>query len=272
MDHAVSSLFRDSRPRNAAGGPCRPQIVCDFDGTVTPFDVTDALLERFAAPEWQRIEQDWLDGRIGAGRCMELQVGLLSVSPHALDAFLDSVPVREGFGEFAEHCRNNGLDLRVVSDGLDYAIRHILRRNGQGDLPVVANRLRCAPGADADAPASFSLEFPHRVDDCPAGVCKCRVIAPDAPGPCPEPHGKSPGASVRPESSSPSGRAQGGDFLLIGDGLSDCCVARLARLTLAVRGGALERRCREQGYKYRTFTSFFEVLQAAGSQTRERKP
>jgi hypothetical protein len=53
---------------------------------------------------------------------------------------------------------------------------------------------------------------------------------------------------------------------------SDCCAARPARLTLAVRGGALERRGREQGYKYRTFTNFFKVLRGAGSQARERKP
>jgi 2,3-diketo-5-methylthio-1-phosphopentane phosphatase len=248
MDYAVYPPFRDSRSENAAGRPRRPRIVCDFDGTVTPFDVTDALLERFAAPEWQRIEQDWLAGRISAGRCMELQVALLAVSPRALDAFLDEVPLREGFAEFAEHCGRNGLDLRVVSDGLDYAINRILRRNGLGALPVVANRLLCAPGAHADAPASFSLEFPYKADDCPAGVCKCRVIEPDASGPCPAPHGETP-RSVRD-----------GNFLLIGDGLSDCCAARLARLTLAVQGGALERRCREQGYRYLTFTNFFDIL------------
>ncbi|MDR1685670.1 MAG: HAD-IB family phosphatase [Desulfovibrio sp.] len=275
MDHAASPPFPGSGSGNAAGGqshpqivrdfdaagrPRRPLIVCDFDGTVTPFDVTDALLERFAAPEWKRIEQDWLDGRIGAGRCMELQVALLAVSPRALDEFLDSVPVREGFGEFAEHCRRNGLDLRVVSDGLDYAIGRILRRNGQSGLPVIANRLLCAPGADAEAPASFRLEFPHKADDCPAGVCKCRVVAPDAPGPCPEPREKSAGASPRPGCASPPGGDRGEDFLLIGDGLSDCCTARLARLTLAVRGGALERRCRERGYRYMTFTNFFDIL------------
>ncbi|MDR2668479.1 MAG: HAD-IB family phosphatase [Desulfovibrio sp.] len=237
-----------------------PQIVCDFDGTVTPFDVTDALLERFAAPEWKRIEQDWLDGRIGAGRCMELQVGLMAVSPRALDEFLDSVPVREGFVEFADHCRRNKLNLRVVSDGLDYAIKRILRRTGQGDLPVVANRLLCAPGADVNAPASFSLEFPHKVDDCPAGVCKCRVIEPNACGSCPEPHTASLGVSAPRRRICPPAGAPGGGFLLIGDGLSDCCAARLAGFVLAVQGGALERRCREQGYRHAAFTNFFDIL------------
>ena len=33
-----------------AAGPY--SVICDFDGTVTPFDVTDAILERFARPAW----------------------------------------------------------------------------------------------------------------------------------------------------------------------------------------------------------------------------
>jgi 2,3-diketo-5-methylthio-1-phosphopentane phosphatase len=229
MDHAAQPAARNPRPEDAAGVPRRPQIVCDFDGTVTPFDVTDAVLERFAAPEWRRIEQDWLDGAIGAGRCMELQIGLLSVSPRALDAFLDSVPIRAGFREFADFCRRSGRRLRVVSDGLDYAITRILRRHGLGGLPVVANRLLCTPGPDADAPAAFALAFPHNAGDCPAGVCKCRAVA------------------------------DGGEFLLIGDGRSDCCVAGAASFTLALQGGELERRCSARGYPHVTFTDFFAI-------------
>ncbi|MBD8562293.1 2,3-diketo-5-methylthio-1-phosphopentane phosphatase, partial [Pseudomonas fluorescens] len=32
-------------------------IVCDFDGTITPTDVIDNVLQRFAGPEWETIEQ-----------------------------------------------------------------------------------------------------------------------------------------------------------------------------------------------------------------------
>ena len=32
-------------------------ILCDFDGTVSVEDITDSLLERFARPGWQTIEQ-----------------------------------------------------------------------------------------------------------------------------------------------------------------------------------------------------------------------
>jgi 2-hydroxy-3-keto-5-methylthiopentenyl-1-phosphate phosphatase len=94
---------------------------------------------------------------------------------------------------------------------------------------------------------------------------------PDARAPCPEPRGESSGAAERRGRASTPAGAQGGDFLLIGDGLSDCCAARLAGFTLAVHGGALERRCREQGYRHMTFTNFFEVLRGACRQERERR-
>ena len=31
-------------------------FIVDFDGTIAPTDTVDALLEKFAAPEWRRIE------------------------------------------------------------------------------------------------------------------------------------------------------------------------------------------------------------------------
>ena len=44
-----------------AAGPY--SVICDFDGTVTPFDVTDAILERFARPAWKTIEDEWVPSR-----------------------------------------------------------------------------------------------------------------------------------------------------------------------------------------------------------------
>lgn len=41
-------------------------IVCDFDGTISRADVIDNVLQRFADPSWEGIEQEWLDGHIGS--------------------------------------------------------------------------------------------------------------------------------------------------------------------------------------------------------------
>jgi 2,3-diketo-5-methylthio-1-phosphopentane phosphatase len=201
------------------------RIVCDFDGTITPFDVTDAILAEFAHPSWEDVEHAWRVGRITARACMERQVGLLGACASALDGFLDNIPVTNGFKEFVGFCNARGLPLTVVSDGLDYAIKRILARHGVGDIPVIANRLR-RRGEDG-----YRLEFPYGAEGCASGVCKCGVA-----------------------------RALGGKILLIGDGRSDCCVAGASSLTLARQGKELQRRCETEDYPHRIFDTFFDVV------------
>ncbi|MCL2790919.1 MAG: HAD-IB family phosphatase [Desulfobulbus sp.] len=200
------------------------RILCDFDGTITPFDVTDVLLQRFAHPSWEDVEAQWLGGKITARECMERQVRLLDVPLHLLDAFLDTIPVVDGFVDFAQGCASQGVSLTVVSDGLDYAIRRILSRHGVGALPVIANRLRCL-GA-----SKYRLEFPYSIAGCASGVCKCAVA-----------------------------KAMDGEILLVGDGHSDCCVAGVSALVLARQGKKLQRHCATEGYPHLIFTDFYDV-------------
>ncbi len=200
------------------------RIICDFDGTIVPLDVTDAILECFALPAWREIEDEWLAGHLTARDCMTRQVALLRTSRAELDAFLDTVPVDEGFPAFIRDCAASQRPVLVVSDGLDYAIRRILANHGLGGAPVIANRLvHC--GEDR-----WRLDFPYGAADCPSGVCKCRV-AESAPG----------------------------RILLIGDGRSDCCLAGRADLVLAKRGLALAGRCVEADLPYFTYADFQEI-------------
>ena len=92
-----------------AAGPY--SVICDFDGTVTPFDVTDAILERFARPAWKTIEDEWVRGAISARQCMERQIPLIEAPLERLDAFLDTVPVTGGFVEFVRYSRSKGIPL-----------------------------------------------------------------------------------------------------------------------------------------------------------------
>lgn len=199
-------------------------VICDFDGTVTPFDATDALLERFADKRWEAVEQEWQRGSITARQCMEEQVTLLHAARNDLDAFLDTIPLREGFAEFIDFCERKALPVLVVSDGLDYSIRRILLRHGLERLPVIANRLVF------NGPNAYRLKFPYGASGCPSGVCKCAVA-----------------------------QAAEGRFALVGDGRSDCCLAGAATVTLALRGKELERTCRREGYPCLPYTDFFEV-------------
>lgn len=149
-----------------AAGPY--SVICDFDGTVTPFDVTDAILERFARPAWKTIEDEWVRGAISARQCMERQIPLIEAPLERLDAFLDTVPVTGGFVEFVRYSRSKGIPLGIVSDGMDYPIKRILNRHGLRHVPVVANRMVYREGA-------YRLEFPYGREGCASGVCKCGV-------------------------------------------------------------------------------------------------
>lgn len=85
---------------------------------------------------------------------------------------------------------------------------------------------------------AYRLEFPYGREGCASGVCKCGVA----------------------EAVSGDGKT-----LLIGDGLSDCCLARSASFTLARQGKALHRRCAAEGYPYFTYLDFFDILEAFGA-------
>jgi 2,3-diketo-5-methylthio-1-phosphopentane phosphatase len=197
-------------------------IACDFDGTIAKVDVTNELLIRFAKPEWEDVEADWVAGKIGSRECMALQVALLRVSRAELDAFLDTVEIDAAFPAFVADCRARNVPIRVVSDGLDYSVRRVLVRHGLGDLPVATNRLV------QTAPTEWKLEFPYFRENCSAlsGTCKCAVAA-------------------------ENGTRR---TLLIGDGTSDFCLAGDADYVFAKH--KLLAHCLQKGIPHRAFAGF----------------
>ena len=200
-------------------------ILCDFDGTIAPCDVTDLLLEFFADPGWRDIEAQWQDGTIGSAICMARQVALMRCSRQALDRVLDAVPIDPGFCGFVEYCRVLGTELVVVSDGLDYAIHRILARAGIHGLEVRANRLLFLNKE------RFAMVSPHAADNCAsaAGTCKCTSVV----------------------------RRDECRTILIGDGRSDFCAARAVDFVVAK--SALVDFCKSEAISHITFESFAEI-------------
>ena len=148
-------------------------ILCDFDGTISVEDVIDSLLDRFGRPGWEVLEQDWRAGRIGSRECMAGQVALLQMTRAELDAHLAGLWIDHAFPGFVAKVRELDMPIRVVSDGLDVAIRRILTRYGLDDLPLSANHL---------APAEFRPRaLPHRYVEMrrtdPAGIDNRRALA-----------------------------------------------------------------------------------------------
>ena len=206
-------------------------IICDFDGTIALADVTDRLLERFADGSWKVVEAQWLTGKIGSRDCMARQVSLIQTDYKSLNRYLDTVEIDPSFSSFVDRCK--GLDeitLHVVSDGIDYVIERILGNHKLSSLCVKANVLIALPGR------RYRLEFPHSNPDCNvrAGTCKCAI------------------AQTRDE------KAQRTDStLLIGNGLSDVCLASRADFVFAK--DRLLDHCRENSIPHLPFAAFSDV-------------
>ena len=212
------------------------RIICDFDGTITPQDTTDRVLEALADPAWRELEARWIGAEITASECMRRQVALIRGGQHELDAVLDDAALDPGFGDFVAWAERRGLPVSVVSDGVDYFITRILGRHGLAHLPVVANRLAGKPGA-------WRLEQPWARKGCAAGsgVCKCEVTGP-----------------------------WGGDrptTIYVGDGRSDFCVS--GRIDLLFAKGALADYAAARGQAFLPFDTFHDVTHALARLTGE---
>lgn len=201
-------------------------FIIDFDGTIAPVDTVDSLLERFADPQWESIEQQWVRGEINSQECMAAQIALVRGERAVLEEFLHSVEIDPSFVDFVQYVRQFA-DLAVVSDGLDDPIRHAL---GQLDvpIPIYANRLTFRPGG-------LNISFPYRDAACAvgSGVCKCAIARQINAG-------------------------RGLSTILIGDGRSDLCIARSADLVFAK--GSLRRFCEAENITHIPFETFGELL------------
>jgi 2,3-diketo-5-methylthio-1-phosphopentane phosphatase len=208
-------------------------VVCDFDGTITLEDVTDGLLEKFAHPSWKEIEAQWLAGQFGSRECMARQVALINATYEELDRYLDGVAMDPSFPAFVLDCEVLGnVGVTVVSDGIDYAVKRIMRNNGLSRLAVKANALVRMPDN------RFSLDFPHSALYCnvQAGNCKCAVAH-----------------ILSSTFDSPS------VTILIGDGTSDFCIASHVDFVLAK--DRLLDHCIANALPHLPFNDFTDVRQ-----------
>jgi 2,3-diketo-5-methylthio-1-phosphopentane phosphatase len=103
-------------------------VFLDFDGTITLRDVTDAILDAFADPEWLQIEDAWLSGQIGSRECLAAQMALVNATRDQVDRLLDDIGVDPGFAMLLGTCAARAAPVHIVSDGFDYCIGRILGR------------------------------------------------------------------------------------------------------------------------------------------------
>lgn len=219
------SQTRTEQLRDPEAFPCG--VFCDFDGTITRIDLTDAVLEAFAAPGFREWETRWQNGAITSLECLTHQVGLLKTDPDSLIRFAAETPIDEGIHRLDQFCSEHRIPLTIVSDGIDLFISAVLERHGLSHLKVYANRFHWMP------PEPPHLSFPYASEACRsgAGTCKCAVAAL---------------AHFRPAPA-----------VYIGDGLSDRCVSQTIPTVFAK--GTLKAWCARMGIPCIPFETLDDV-------------
>ena len=201
-------------------------VLCDFDGTISHKDVTDALLEKFASPEWEEIETAWREGLINSRECMTEQYALVRATEGEMNSFLDAVEIDPHFKDFTEFCKKNGYPLVIISDGFDYYIERILHNRGLTGIEVFSNHLEFKNG-------EIKTEFPHTSDECDTcGNCKTSIFH----------RFKTPENKV----------------VYVGDGWSDRCIAHESDVIFAKH--KLIDYCHERGLLYTPYSTFADIL------------
>ena len=208
-----------------------PIVFCDFDGTITQVDVTDAILERLADPQWRDVEQAWVRGEIGSRECLARQMALVRASARELGSLIDSIPTDPGFADFYRCVEDRGVPFYVLSDGFDYVVRRVLRRSGvEGELRngrhLFASALRLRGRRALPS-------FPHPAAGCEHGCATCKAAIMRRLG-----RGRRP-------------------VIFIGDGLSDRFAVQEASLVLAKN--RLLDYCQENGIACQPFRTFADV-------------
>lgn len=211
----------------------RPIVFLDFDGTISSCDVVDAVLQRFADPEWLRVEHEWAAGRLGSRECLRQQMALVRASGSKIETLLDDVQVDLGFVPLLETCNRHRLAVHIVSDGFDYFIRRILARLSPQAQQLLGGVRVCASHLEPLAGGRWRTAFPFFRTPCAHGCATCKPAVMRALNP------------------------SGAPALFVGDGLSD----RYASVDAAVvfAKDKLARFCSEHGIAYVHYESLADV-------------
>lgn len=202
-------------------------IVSDFDGTITERDGLYTFIQKYAVSGWEKIEQDWADGKINSKECLIEEFKLVpNLSAELIENFIKTLNIDKYFVDFYNSVEENNIDFYIVSDGIDYFIDRILNKYGLKNINIASNHGEFIDG-------KFVLTFPNDNSKCKnnAGTCKCRIIS-----------------NLREKYSK---------ICYIGDGVSDYCVADKADILFAK--SRLAKYAANKGLKYTPYSNFIDI-------------
>ena len=118
-------------------------VQCDFDGTITQEDEAFLLLDAFADGNWRQVLTEYRESKISVGYFNTKAFAMVKTDRQTMVDFARrTVRIRPGFGELVSYCCRKGFQLVIVSNGLDFYIKVILKDIGVEDIEVFAAQTR----------------------------------------------------------------------------------------------------------------------------------
>jgi 2-hydroxy-3-keto-5-methylthiopentenyl-1-phosphate phosphatase len=211
-------------------------LFIDFDGTISPVDISNTFFSRFAGRDAIDAVAEWKQGLISSTECLKREIDAYSGNLEDLRAYARCQPIDPGFFALQGACREKGIDLIVVSDGLDFYIEPFLEAH-KARVDFRSNRLEIRNGERL-------LSFPHYRESC--GTCaNCK------------------------SSHVEQAAAQGKMVIYVGDGLSDKCAVSRADVVFAK--GELAEYCEREGIPHVVFGDLEQVAQYVRSSVSDAK-
>ena len=208
------------------------RIFVRFDGVVTNGFVEEALLRRFGWREAAGISfRDLLEGSGLRERVRNAVESMGRFSITEADGVIDQTSTDVTFPGFVDYCRNNGFSLHLVSDGWNYAVERVLRREGVSGLPVSANMLMVRTESP-EGEVTAGIRFPFDDAECDRCTCCKRNILLAASG-------------------------DNDIVCYVGGSPGDECPARYADIVFA--RGVLQTYCQRENITHFLFESFRDV-------------
>lgn len=206
----------------------RDVVMCDFDGTITEQDTAEWILDKHAEGDWRALDEDYVQGRIGLLACMSRQFSMIKAPREQILRELEaSIAIRPGFPELVELCVRKGVEVLIVSAGLDFVIQRFLRILGVDSLVSVHSATTYLDDGH------IGFRFP------PLAM---------------------PGSKTFKDDIVRQAQARKVSVTYIGDGMPDLEACALADHRFAVRGRRLETGLRGRGLRYVPFSDFHEIL------------
>jgi 2-hydroxy-3-keto-5-methylthiopentenyl-1-phosphate phosphatase len=221
----------ESRHVNEGAATRKQSIIfCDFDGTITVSDNIVAIMKHFNPPGWEEIVEQLMAKKLSIRQAVGAMFTLLptSLQDEIVRYSINNAEIRDGFGDFVDYCKINGITLLVTSGGIDFFIYPLL-------APFPIPKEHIYSNASSFAGDNIEILWPHPCDehcDVDCGMCKTAIIR--------------------------SYDSERYHRILIGDSITDFAGAKLVD-TIFARSHLIEL-CDEMGLAYTPFETFFDII------------